>query len=318
MNRVHVAAFVLAFGFALPAAAQFEGTSGVGGTLVAARDLYASARYDEALSVLNGLRGGDSVDRRSVEQYRSLCLLALGRASEAETAIAAVVTTDPMYRPGDSEASPRVRATFSDVRKRLLPELISARYATAKATFDRKDWTVAEQQFTIVVALIDDPDNGGRLSDLRMLASGFLELSARNAAPPPSPSPVVENKPVAPMAAAAPSPSPSPSPMPSAPAAPTPGKIYIVDDPGVTPPSVVKQDIPNIPQQLMATARARGLFEVIVDERGRVVSMSIRASIHPSYDSQLLNAAREWRYKPATFNGKPVPFRRLIQVAVKK
>jgi TonB family protein len=317
MNRVHVAAFVMAVGFAVPAAAQFEGTSGVGGTLVAARDLYASARYDEALSVLNGLRIGDSVDRRSVEQYRSLCLLALGRASEAETAIAAVVTADPMYRPGDSEASPRVRATFSDVRKRLLPELISARYATAKATFDRKDWAIAEQQFTIVLALIDDPDNGGRLSDLRMLASGFLELSARNGTPPPPPSPAIEPKPAAPVAAAAPGPSPMPS-APAAPAVPTPGKIYIVDDPGVTPPSVVKQEIPNIPQQLMATARARGLLEVIVDERGRVISMSIRASIHPSYDNQLLTAARDWRYKPAMFNGQPVPFRRLIQLAVKR
>src|SRR5215218_2625249 len=108
MNRVHVAVFVMAVGLAMPAAAQFEGTTGVGGSILAAKDLYASARYDEALSVLNGLKTGDNVDRRSIEQYRSLCLLALGRSSEAENAIAAVVTADPMYRPGDTE-SPRVR-----------------------------------------------------------------------------------------------------------------------------------------------------------------------------------------------------------------
>lgn len=316
MNKVHVAAFVMAMGLALPAAAQFEGTAGVGGSLLAAKDLYASARYDEALSVLNGLRIGDNVDRRSVEQYRSLCLLALGRTTEAETAIAAVVTADPMYRPGEAEAAPRVRATFSDVRKRLLPELISARYAAAKATYDRKDWAVAEQQFTIVVALLDDPDNGGRLADLRMLASGFLELSAKAAAPPPPPpAPTVDPRPNAVMSAAA------PAPMPTAPAAaglPTPGKIYIVDDPGVLPPTVLRQEIPNIPQPLITTAKARGLLEVIVDERGRVISMQIRSSIHPQYDGQLLAAARDWRYKPATFNGQPVPFRRLIQVAVKR
>jgi TonB family protein len=316
MNKVHVAAFVMAMGLALPAAAQFEGTSGVGGSLLAARDLYASARYDEALTVLNGLRIGDNVDRRSVEQYRALCLLALGRTSEAETAIAAVVTADPMYRPSESESAPRVRAAFTDVRKRLLPELILARYAQAKATYDRKDWPVAEQQFTIVVALIDDPDNGGRLTDLRMLASGFLELSAKAAAPPPPPpAPTVDARPAAVVSAATPAPIPA---APAAAAVPTPGKIYIVDDPGVTPPAVLRQDIPNIPQPLMSSAKTRGLLEVIVDERGRVISMSVRSSIHPLYDSQLLAAARDWRYKPATFNGQPVPFRRLIQVAVKR
>src|SRR3954465_5179121 len=69
--------------------------------LTAAPDLYASARYDEALAVLNGLPS-DAVasDRKSIEQYRSLCLLALGRGSEAESAIAAVVTADPMFMPG--------------------------------------------------------------------------------------------------------------------------------------------------------------------------------------------------------------------------
>ena len=77
--------------------------------------------------MLNDLRpaeaGGASADRKSIEQYRSLCLLALGRGSEAESAIAAVVTADPAYLPGDAEASPRVRAAFSDVRRRLLPDI---------------------------------------------------------------------------------------------------------------------------------------------------------------------------------------------------
>ena len=104
MSKVGVAAFVMAMGLALPAAAQLAGPVAMpqGGPLNAAKDLYASARYDEALSVLNGLRIGDAVDRKAIERCRSLCLLALGRASEAETAIAAVVREDPTYRPGES------------------------------------------------------------------------------------------------------------------------------------------------------------------------------------------------------------------------
>ena len=309
MNKVGVGAFVMAIGLALPAAAQFDGSIvaaplGLG----AAKDLYASARYDEALSVLNGLRIGESIDRKSVEQYRSLCLLALGRASEAESAIGAVVTADPTYRPGDSE-SPRVRASFTDVRKRLLPEITTARYQAAKATYDRRDWAEAEAQFKTVLSLIDDPDTGGRLGDLRVLTAGFLELSARAAAPPPPP---VEPRPApAPVAAA---------PPPAAPvvAGPVPGKIYTAEDTSVVAPVVIRQVVPAIPQSMMAMARTRGLLDVVIDEQGRVVGMTMRNAIHPTYDLQVLAAARDWKYKPATFNGQPVPYRRLISIAVQR
>ena len=168
--------------------------------LGAARDLYASARYDEALAVLNDLHAPDSAtpDRKSVEQYRSLCLLALGRGSEAENAIAAVITADPTYLPKDDEASPRVRAAFSDVRKRLLPQIATERYADAKASFDKKMFAVAAQQFRNVLKLIDDPDMGGREADLRTLASGFLDLAVAASAPPPE-----APKPTAPASAPA-------------------------------------------------------------------------------------------------------------------
>jgi hypothetical protein len=318
MKRIGVASFVLVMGMALPAAAQFDGSSPQG-PLNTAKDLYASARYDEALSVLNGLRIGESVDRKSVEQYRSLCLLALGRSGEAENAIAAVVTADPTYQPGESEASPRVRATFTDVRKRLLPQIATTRYQTAKASYDRKEWPAAEEQFKLVLSLIDDPDTGGRLADLRVLTMGFLELSARAAAPPPPPPP-------------APAPAPEPAPAPAAkvtaapvapapaavPARPVAGKIYTADDPMISPPTVVKQQIPAVPANVAAMARTRGLLDIVIDQEGRVINMTIRASIHPNYDKQLLVAARDWKYKPATFNGEPVPFRKLIQVAVNK
>src|SRR5258705_124513 len=183
-----IAPFLLAAAFAHSAFAQVPGRDVVG----PARDLYASARYDEALAVLNDLHPADTTttvsDRKSIEQYRSLCLLALGRGTEAESAIAAVVTADPAYQPGEVEASPRVRAAFSDVRKRLLPDIASRQYADAKAAFDRKEYANAAQQFRQVIALLDDPDMGGKLSDLRTIVTGFLDLSVA-ATPPPPPAP---------------------------------------------------------------------------------------------------------------------------------
>src|SRR5262249_56606136 len=156
----------------------------------AGRVLYAAARYEGASAVLNDLRPvearGTPTDVKSIEQSRSLCLLALGGGGEGEPAIAAVVTADPAYLPGDAEASPRVRAAFSDVRKRMLPGIVSSVYADAKGMFDRKEYARAAAQFKQVLGLLDDPDMGGKQSDLRTLAAGFYDLAVA-ATPTPEP-----------------------------------------------------------------------------------------------------------------------------------
>jgi TonB family protein len=291
MRRI-ATALILVATFASPVAAQSDTP------LAAARDLYASARYDEALAMLNAMRPIESMDRKSVEQYRSLCLLALGRGTEAEAAIAAVVTEDPFYAPSEADAAPRVRAAFTEVRQRLLPELVTTRYADAKASFDRKDFALAEQQFRHVLTLLDDPQMAGRLTDLRVLASGFLDLSARAAAPPPAPKPA----PVAPPPALR----------------PVPGRIYLAEDDGVTVAVPVKQEVPRVPQSINAQAKDRGLLELIVDEQGRVISVTVRMSVHPLYDTQLVAAARDWKYLPATFAGQPVKFRKMVQITVRR
>jgi TonB family protein len=277
------------------------------GPLAAARDLYASARYDEALAMLNGLRPQESsnpVNLRSIDQYRSLCLLALGRGAEAEAAIASVVASDPMYLPTEAEASPRVRTAFSEVRQRQLPEIARSRYATAKASFDRKDYPMAEQQFRELLRLIDDPDMGGRLGDLRMLVVGFVDLSNAAAAPPPEPKRE----------------DPAPSPAAPAPASalPDPQRVFTADDEGVSMPTAVRQDVPRVPVQIASQTRDRGILDVTIDEQGRVIAAKLRVSLHPIYDSQLLAATRDWRYHPATLNGRPVKFRKIIQITVTK
>jgi len=290
-----------ALGFTLVAPAQAQD-----GPLAAARDLYASARYDEALAMLNGLRPQESnnpTNLRSIEQYRSLCLLALGRAAEAEVAIAAVVASDPMYLPSETEASPRVRTAFSEVRQRQLPDIARTRYAAAKSAFDRKEFAIAEQQFRDLLRLIDDPDMGGRLSDLRMLVAGFVDLSTASVPQP------AETKP-----------EPRREEAPAQPATPTPDpqRVFTSDDDGITPPTPLRQDVPRVPQQVASQTRDRGILDVTIDEQGRVILAKIRMSLHPLYDSLLIAAARDWRYQPATFHGRAVKFRKVIQITVTK
>jgi hypothetical protein len=165
-------------------------------SLSAARDLYASAAYEDALAVLSRLNvaGLRPDDGRTADQYRALCLLALGKTAEASLAIEAVVAGQPLYRPSDGDVSPRVRAAFSDVRRRVLPGLVQQRYAQYKVAFDRKDYQTASAGFNELLALYADPDlanAAGRppLADLRVLIGGFYELSLQAAAPPPAPEP---------------------------------------------------------------------------------------------------------------------------------
>ena len=297
-----IAPFLLAASFAQSALGQVPGPRDIVG---AARDLYASARYDEALAVLNDLRPGDSatavVDRKSIEQYRSLCLLALGRGTEAESAIAAVVTADPSYQPGETEASPRVRAAFSDVRRRLLPEIATSRYAEAKASFDRKDHVAAVQQFRQAISLLDDPDMGGRLGDLRTLSAGFLDLAIAAMAPPPAPAKPAETAPATPA-------------VPQ----PDPNRIYTMADATVTTPVIVRQEMPRLSPMVKTQAKEKGVIEIVIDELGRVAYAAIRTSVHPLYDAELLSAARDWKYQPATMAGKPVKYRKMIQINVSR
>lgn len=288
------AMLLLAGCLAAPAAAQQS-------PLAAARELYASARYDEALLMLNGLRPRENGpgELKTIEQYRSLCLLALGRTDEAEAAIAAVVAADPMYLPSESEASPRVRGAFSEVRQRQLPEIARARYATAKAAYDRKDLPSAERQFRDLLRLIDDPDMAGRLGDMRVLVAGFLDLTVAANMPPPAPR--------------------KEEPAPASPARTySPGHIFSADDAEVVPAVASRQDVPGVPTAIRSQIRDKGLLEVIIDEQGRVIGLDLRIRLHPIFDSQLLAAAKDWRYRPATLRGKPVRYRKLVQISVSK
>ena len=267
-------------------------------SLATARDLYASAAYEHALAVLNRLRtSSSSEDGRSIEQYRAFCLLALGRSDEAERAIEAVVVSQPLYHPSESEVSPRLRTAFSDVRRRMLPGIIQDRYAQAKTAFDRKEYAFAAQGFKQVLDVLADQDVGNAanqppLSDLRTLAGGFYELAAKAAAPPPAPvmpPPIIDNRP--------------------------PAHVYSTDDVNVAPPLPVRQVFPPFPGR--SVPPGQGVVEVVVDENGAVESATLRAPVHPAYDNLVLASAWAWHYKPAMLDGVPVKYRKMIQIVLK-
>src|SRR5688572_10315010 len=178
------------------------------GSLAAARELYASAAYEDALRMLDQLQAGQQAreERQTIGLYRILCLVAIGRTGEADQALETLVAQEPLYRPPTDELSPRMRTAFSDARKRLLPAIIQQQYRDAKAAYDRQDHEAAASAFAQMLAGLAEPEIAQAaaqppLSDLRTLATGFHDLSVTAAAPPPPPAP-------APVAVATPPPAP--------------------------------------------------------------------------------------------------------------
>jgi hypothetical protein len=289
-------------------------------TLANARQLYASADYKGALTMLNTLLAASPSpqERQSIELYRTFCLVAIGSSDEANKAIESMVTRDPLYRPNMDDVPPRLRTAFSDVRKRLLPALVQDRYVGAKAAFDRGDYKVAAEGFTQVLIGLSDPDIAAAakqppLSDLRVLASGFNDLTMRALAPPPAPAaplPALGPGPVAPEpASAASAGSAASATVPPAAREPI---IYTRENPQVEPPIIINQEVPPYPGRIPFDRV--GVVEVVINETGAVESATLLQQIEPLFNKLLLAAAKTWAYRPARLDGVPVKYRKRVQV----
>ncbi len=292
-----------------------------GSSLQDAKALYDSASFDEALTVLDRLaRTQPEADVEDVQRYRALCLLALNRTADAQTAIEIVLSRDPLYKLSEGDAPPRMRAAFSEVRRRLLPKVTEQFYTAAKLSFDRKEYTLASTQFSDLLRFLDEPDARElpSLKEFRTLATGFRDLSAAaqatvaKAEPPPA---------AAAPASAVPPPSTARPPRarrqrllrlqpPPAPEVPAGGVLV--------PPVIVRQQMPLWLGMTQFLPRGgRGKVRIIVNEQGSVEEARIVESVHTVYDALLLSAARTWKYEPATLDGKPVRYVKLIEVVLK-
>jgi hypothetical protein len=273
-------------------------TYGADASLAAARDLYVSASYDDALAMLGTLSSGSKTmeERQAIDLYRTLCLFALGKATDADRVIEGMLLRDPLYRAADEELSPRVENAFQNARRRILPSVIQQKYADAKSAFDKQQWAAASTGFAEVLKSISDPDIAASagappLSDIKTLASGFRDLAVKSV-PAPAPPPKVEPpKPVRPVKA-----------------------IYSADDRDVVAPVAVVQRVPKYPANV--TKPLQGVVQFVVDENGAVQTPTMPVSIDMSYDGMVIAAAKKWQYAPAMLDGKPVKYLKRLSISV--
>jgi hypothetical protein len=288
-----ICASALLISVAFPVTADAADTS-----LAAARDLYVSASYDDALAMLGALSGGSrsADERQSIDLYRTLCLFALGKTADADRVIEAMLLRDPLYRARDEELSPRVETAFQTARRRILPSVIQQKYGEAKAAFDKQDWTTASTGFAEVLKAIADPDIAGSagappLSDIKTLASGFRDLAVKSIPPPPAPKPVEAKPVVRPVKA-----------------------FYTAEDREVLPPVAVVQRVPKYPANV--TRPLQGVVQFVIDENGAVQTPTMPVSIDMSYDGMVISAAKKWQYTPAMLDGKPVKYMKRLTISV--
>ena len=306
-------------------------------SLSAAKDLYASAAYEDALSTLTRLTagGGAAPDiARQVDEYRAFCLYALGRTDEAESVAETMIRREPMMKLDSPDVSPRLEVMFSTVRKRLLPSLIRERFKTARTALEQKNLKEAEPQLVEAKLMIADAeklaikDEG--LADLSVLVDGFLQLvrstadqrqatstaDQRQATAQPAAGNLPQESPAASAPAsrrteAAPAPPSQRSEAAPAPAPASAARVYTVDDVGVVPPAVINQRMPAMTPDLVRITKATktsAVVELVIDEKGDVVDATIIKSVNTSFDNIVLGAARRWKYRPALKDGVAVRY----------
>lgn len=270
-----------------------------------AKELYAAANYDEALTMFTTLGSGlsgDSAhteDAATIAMYRVLCLVAVGRNAEVDAAIDRLVSQHPLYRPPSDELSPKIRTAVSTARVRVLPALVQRRYEESKTAYDRGEFASASVGFKWVLSALSDPDlsplaNQPPLLDIKTLAAGFVDLSAKALAPPPPPK------------------------VSLTPATVTPPRdfkrVFTSEDSDAVAPVTVRQNMPRFPGTL--TTAAAGVIELVIDATGAVETVRMLESVHPQYDSLVMSAAKRWQYQPAHVAGTTVRYLKRIQISL--
>jgi len=309
---------LLMFAVAAPSGAQQD--------FAAAKDLYTSANYEDALAMLDRLKEAKPASPDAVlgvEQYRAMCLLALNRRAEAEQAIEAIADIDPFYQPTEDDAAPSIRAAFRETRRKVLPAALQRLYGHAKDAYNKKDMAEALVAFGRVLKLLDDPDlvvDQAALGDMKMVTQGFIDLALAVTAKAPPMEPPVEPPPSSPPPPSAratdgrgarPVPAaktPEGGPAPDAP------PVYDGSSPDVTPPVSIRRDVPQWVGGPRAAAGTTIVVEIVVRENGSIESAVVQQSAGSFFDERVAQAARNWTYRPAVKAGQPVRYRLLVKV----
>ena len=248
------------------------------------RDLYASAEYDQALSVIG------SSQEPAAQQYRALCLLALGRQADAEAALERLIASAPEFTLSAEDMPPRFVTMFAQQRREIVPGVLRKLFAEAREDYRAKAYDRALPQFKRVLALSSEAEvrDAEGVDDLRLLAESFIDIATASEASKPEV-----------VAAAAPVAAPATAPVRRS-----------------TQPVAVKQEMPPWPPNAPIASARSGSVRIKIDRNGRVTSAVMVRPLDARYDARVLAATHFWEYRPATENGTPVEAESVVEINI--
>jgi tetratricopeptide (TPR) repeat protein len=251
------------------------------------RELYALAEYDQALSLI-----GDS-QVPTAQQYRALCLLALGRQADAKAALEQLISASPEFTVSEEDVPPRFVALFIEQRKEIVPGVLRKMFAEAREDYRAKAFDRALPQFKRVLALSSAAEvrEVEGVDDLRLLAESFIDIASASETAKPE------------VAAA-----------PTAAAAAPPAATRVRH---MTPAVAVKQDMPPWPSTTPIFRPLTGSVRLRIGADGRVTNATMVKNVDPRYDARVLAAASFWEYTPATENGVPIESESIVEINIK-
>lgn len=258
--------------------------------LTKAKALYDAAAYEEALTLLAPVQAPEA------QQYKALCMLALGRTQDATGAVETLIAAMPTFEPSAEDVPPRFVTLVTAAKKKLLPGIARRTFTEAREQFRKGEREAATKKFDLVLTLASSPvlKDTSDAEDLRTLASGFIELSRANESRPD------------PKAAETPKVAEAPAPVP-----------VTGPPPEVVQPVALRQPIPPIPSEVTGLGAPNASVRVQIGTDGKVVAATMQQSSHPLYDRLVLQAARQWLYQPATLNGQPVPSEKVVTIQLR-
>ncbi len=72
-------------------------------------------------------------------------------------------------------------------------------------------------------------------------------------------------------------------------------------------PVILSNAMPQLPEQLRSGSfNGMTSVELVLDEKGQVLSASINKSTHPELEGPSIQATKAWKFEPATVQGKAV------------
>jgi tetratricopeptide (TPR) repeat protein len=276
--------------------------------LTKAKALYDAANYEEALTLLAPAQEPEA------QQYKALCMLALGRTQDASSAVESLIASAPTFEPSTEDVPPRFISLVSEAKKKLLPGLARKTFNEAREQFKSGGREEALKKFDLVVTLTGTAPfkETSDAEDLRTLASGFIELARATASARPEPK-APDPAPEPPTIAEAPPAAASPKPTP----APASASTSAASSPEVSQPVAVRQTIPPIPSGMSGLGSPTASVRVEIGMDGHVINATMQQPSHPLYDRLVLQAAREWLYRPAMLNGRPVPSEKIVTIQLR-